>query len=211
MVEKKPEKKPFGRDGPPKGYPKDQSVYADPENWRYPLHTSWHTRAARRYFDEPVNRHRYSQDEQEYIDRRINQALNKYGTPNAKPRRRSPPGVSIDDIERLTLEDLLRTFLGAPRFKRAKDIDDSLVSISHEDSSVIEGKVKEYSFRIDLPNRTILHDCQDWQKNLASKNMCKHLGKVFLMLDDGKSTNILRRVLSEKDQWVFTSPSEEKH
>jgi len=210
MVGKRPEKKPFGREGPPKGYPKDQSVYADPENWRYPLHTSWHARAARRYFDEPANRHRYSQDEQQYIDWRINQALNKHGTPSAKPLKRSPPGASIEDIDRLTLEDLLRTFLGAPRFKRAKEMDESLVSITHENSSVIEGKVKEYMFRIDLRKRTIVHDCQDWQKNMDSKNMCKHLGKVFLMLDDGKSANILRQVLREKDQWSFTSPGKEK-
>jgi len=208
LVGRKPEKKPFGRDGPPKGYPKDQALYADPENWRYPLHTSWHARAARRYFDDPANRRRYSPEEQEYIDWKINQALNKPGSASgvSKPRKRSPPAASIEDIDGLSLEDLLRIFLGAPRFKRAKEMDDSLVSISQESSDVIEGKVKEYLFRIDIPNRTIVHDCQDWQKNMDSKNMCKHLGKLFLVLDDGKSVNILRQVLREKDRWSFISP-----
>jgi len=207
LAGRKPEKKPFGRDGPPKGYPKDQSAYADPENWRYPLHTLWHAQAAKRYFDDPLNRHRYSQDEQAYIDSRINQALNKYGSGNAtsKPRKPSPPAASREDIDRFTLEDLLRTFMGAPRFKRAKEMDDSLVSINQEDSDVIEGKVKEYVFRIDIPNRTILHDCQDWQNNMASKNMCKHLGKLFMVLDNGKSENILRQVLREKERWSFIS------
>lgn len=212
MVGRKPERRPFGRDGPPKGYPKDQSLYADPENWRYPLHTSWHARAARRYFDEPANRNKYSPDEQEYIDWRINEALKKSGSGRAqaksKPRKPSPPVLSTQEIDALSLEDLLRAFLGNARLKRAREMDDSLVSITRENSDVIEGRVKDYVFRIDIPNRTILHDCQDWRNNKDSKNMCKHLGKLFMMLDDGKSANILRQILREKDRWSFTAPGE---
>ena len=205
---KKPEKKPFGRDGPPKGYPKDPSLYADPENWRYPLHTSWHARAARRYFDDPANRNKYSQEEQDYIDSRINQALSKptVGGGKGKVRARPAPAAS-GNVGELSLEDLLRTFLGAPRLQRAKDIDPSLVSVSQENSEVIEGRVKEYVVRIDIPNRTILHDCQDWENNMASKNMCKHLGRFLMTLDEGKAENILREILRNKDQWSFISPT----
>jgi len=39
MPGKEPEKKLFGRTGPPSGFHKDRSVYADPENSRYPCHT----------------------------------------------------------------------------------------------------------------------------------------------------------------------------
>jgi hypothetical protein len=42
---------------------------------------------------------------------------------------------------------------------------------------------------------------------MASKNMCKHLGKFLMTLDEGKAAEILRRVLSEKDQWSFTAPN----
>jgi hypothetical protein len=111
-------------------------------------------------------------------------------------------------LDELSLEDLLRTVLGGPRFDRAKQMDESLVSISQETSDVIEGKVKEYVVRIDMPNRTILHDCQDWQNNLATKNMCKHIGRMLLNLDEGKATNILRQVLREKDLWSFVSPKD---
>jgi hypothetical protein len=209
LVGRKPEKKPFGRDGPPRGYPKDQTLYADPENWRYPLHTSWHARAARRYFDDPQNRNKYSEEEQQYIDTKINQALSKQaaGKEPRKARARSPPTVSAEALDELSLEALLKAFLGAPRLQRAKEMDESLVSISQETSDVIEGNVKEYVVRIDLPNRTIVHDCQDWQNNMASKNMCKHLGKLFMVLDEGKAAKILREVLREKDQWSFVSPT----
>jgi len=211
LVGKKPDRKPFGRDGPPKGYPKDPSVYADPENWRYPLHTSWHARAARRYFDEPANRDKYSKEEQDYIDWRINQALDKPGTGSGsrKPRPRSSPAVPAQNIDELSLEDLLRAFLGAPRLQRAKEMDESLVTISEENSKLIEGKVKEYVVKIDIPARIILHDCQDWRNNMASKNMCKHLGRLLLSLDEGKAANILRDVLRNKDGWSFISTGDE--
>ena len=212
MVGKKPDRKPFGRDGPPKGYPKDQSVYADPENWRYPLHTSWHARAARRYFDEQANRNRYTKDEQDYIDWRIDQALSKMETA-ARPRKptvRSTPTTTVGgEVDGMTLNQLLTTFLGATRLQRAKQMDDYLVSISQETSDVVEGKVKEYLVKIDMPSRTIIHNCQDWRNNLASKNMCKHLGKLLLTLDEGKAAAILREVLREKDAWTFLYPNDQ--
>jgi len=211
LAGKKPVKKPFGRDSPPRGYPKDQSLYADPENWRYPLHTSWHARAARRYFDDPSNRSKYSKEEQEYMDSRIDEALSRFGADagRATARRRRSVSVPRANIDDLSLEKLLRTFLGAPRLLRAMEIDDSLASIALEGSDVVAGKVKEYIVRIDLTNRTILHDCQDWRNNMASKNMCKHLGKFLMTLDEGRATKILRQVLREKDQWSFVAPSEQ--
>ena len=208
MVGKKPERKPFGRDGPPKGYPKDQAVYADPENWRYPLHTSWHAKAARRYFDESSNRNKYTWDEQAYIDGRINQALEKFGKagPSTKVRR-PPPKVPSRRAEELTLEQMLRLFLGAARFQRAKEIDDSLVSVSESRADHIGGKVKDYVIEIDLQKRTILHNCEDWRKNLDSKNMCKHLGKFLLTLDEKAATDLLREVLANLNNWTFMEPN----
>jgi hypothetical protein len=167
--------------------------------------------AARRYFDDPANRNRYSKEEQSYIDWRINQALSKSKVGSAAGRsvRRPPAAVSAEQVDALSFEDLLRTLLGASRLERAKQMDESLISISHETSTAVEGTVKEYVVKIDIPNRTILHDCQDWRKNMASKNMCKHLGRLLMSLDEGKATDILRRVLREKDLWSFISPNAE--
>lgn len=209
MVRKKPDKKPFGRDGPPRGYPKDPAAYADPANWRYPLHTSWHARAARRYFDDPSNRGKYSEEEQEYLDWRIDQALQKFGakSENITSTKRPPPvAPKRRKVEELSLEQLLRLFLGGPRLQRAREIDDSLVSLPQISQDGLTGTVKEYTVRVDMNNRTITHDCQDWRNNMDSKNMCKHLGKFFLRLDEGRALDILRKVLKEKEQWSFKAP-----
>ncbi len=211
MAGKKPAKKPFGRDGPPKGYPKDQSVYADPENWRYPLHTPWHAKAARRYFDDPSNRSKYTDEEQEYMDSRINQALERFGkTERAGIKRSAPKPPSQKKAEELSLEPLLRLFLGAARFERAKEMNDSLVSISSSGPDRITGRVKDYTVDIDLSKQVIKHDCQDWEKNLDSKTMCKHLGKFLLSIDETQATDFLRKVISNMNEWTFMAPKKEK-
>ena len=205
---KKPGKKAFGHDRPPKGYPKDQSAYADPENWRYPLHTPWHARAARRYFDDWSNRGKYTDEERAYIDSRIDHALKKFeakASPNGK-KRLIPKVPSVDKTEELSLRQLLQLFLGAARLKRAMEMSDSLVTIEKKDLDQVNGRVKEYLVRIDTHKRNILHDCQDWRKNMASKNMCKHLGKIILMMDQTKATELLRDILRNKDQWTFNAP-----
>lgn len=208
MAAKKPGKKPFGRDGPPRGYPKDRSAYADPENWRYPLHTSWHARAARRYFDDVSNRSKYTDEEREYIDGKIDEALKRFRfgkQSGSGKKRRAPKAPERRSADELELEELLKLFLGSVRLDRAKEMDDSLVAISERTGQVISGKVKNYVVRIDLPNKTILHDCQDWRNNMEAKNMCKHLGKLFLTLDQQNATSILRDVLKNLDEWQFTA------
>jgi hypothetical protein len=208
LTGKKPERKPFGRDGPPKGYPKDQKVYADPENWRYPLHTPWNAKAARRYFDEWSNRAKYTEEEQTYIDSRINEALKRFEqqAESKGTRRPSPKPRSRKKTEQLSLQELLKLFLGAARLQRAEEMEDSLVSISKTSPEEIEGKVKNYVVQINVKKRTILHDCQDWRKHMESRNMCKHLGKFFLNLDSDTATDLLRDILRNIQQWKFVAP-----
>jgi len=104
------------------------------------------------------------------------------------------------------LKQLLRALLGSARLKRAIEINDCLVTVNLESEDRIEAKVKDYVVQIDRKNQTILHDCQDWQKNMASKNMCKHLGKLILTLDERTAIDLSRNILKQKEAWKFTSP-----
>jgi hypothetical protein len=208
LIRKKPEKKPFGRDGPPRGYPKDQALYADPENWRYPLHTPWNAKAARRYFDESSNRAKYTEEERAYIDWRIDEALKRFEQQSKRNGISRPPPrpPSRKKVEKLSLSELLKLFLVGAKLKRAEEIDDSLVLISKRNQHQIDGKVKAYIVRIDLKNHTILHDCQDWRKNMQNRNMCKHLGKFLLNLDHNMVTDLLRGILKNPEEWKFIAP-----
>lgn len=148
------------------------------------------------------------EEEREYIDRRIDEALKRFGqkTDSSRISRSVPKPPSQKKIEGLTLKELLKLFLGAARLKRAEEMEDSLVSLSETNPGQIDGKVKEYLVQIDLANRTILHDCEDWRKNMDSKNMCKHLGKLLLTLDQKRATDLLRDILKNKNQWRSNAP-----
>jgi phage head maturation protease len=64
---------------PPQGYPESRDDYADPENYRYPLDTETHVRAALSYWGKPANREGYSVSEQAFITARIHAAAKKLG------------------------------------------------------------------------------------------------------------------------------------
>jgi len=215
MPGKMPGAKPFGRREPPSNYPKDPNEYADPQNYMYPLDKPIRAKLARRYFDELRNRNKYTEEERLFIDSRIDEALKRFGittdqaraVPPLRTSKRKPPSrVSKGEIEKQGLDELLQRFLGTARLERARSIPDNLVSLSSLSNDVISGKVKQYSVQIDLKNRVITHDCDDWKKNMRSKLMCKHLGKAFLTIGERKATMILKRVLSEVDDWTFNAP-----
>src|SRR5256884_9876811 len=152
----KPGRKRDGRLGPPQGYPKDPEKYGDPANWKYPVHPPFHARAARRYFNEPRNRAKYTPEEQAYIDKKINEALERFGVAvKIKGGQIEDEAGTIQadvpmnkDIDKMTFEELLQVFLGTNRFASAKAIDTSLVSVDKETDTLLAGRVKEYSVRI---------------------------------------------------------------
>ena len=208
----KPARKRDGRPGPPEGYPKDPDKYADPANWKYPVHTPFHSRAARRYFNDPRNRVKYTEAEQAYIDKKINDALRKFGVPIALgPSATEPEAGTIQadipinkDIDVMALDELLVALLGENRLASARAIPADLVHVDKESKSLISGSVKEYSVVIDIAKQRIEHDCVDFRRNRAKgKLLCKHLGAFVLRIDPKTATSLLRRLLRERDRWTF--------
>ena len=209
---KVPARKVDGRPGPPERWPKDPDKYADPRNWKYPVHTPFHARAARRYFNDPSNRAKYDEAEQAYVDRKINAALAKFGVaakifggveePEADIIEEDIPlKKSVDEMD---LEELLAVLLGTDRLARAKDIPDDAVQFTKRGSTIVNADVKAYTVSLDLMNKTIYHDCTDWTQNRAkAKLFCKHVGRFFLSIKPGEATNTLRGLLLERDKWVF--------
>ena len=63
----------------PKGYPKDKTEYAIPSEFKYPLDSEEHVRAAITYFSRSKNGSEYSKAEQRSIWARIIRAAKKAG------------------------------------------------------------------------------------------------------------------------------------
>ena len=100
--------------------------------------------------------------------------------------------------------ELLQVFLGTNRFASAKAIDPSVVSVDKETDTLLAGRVKEYSVRIDRQEKRVEHDCVDFRTNRATgRLMCKHLGAFLMRVDRGNATHLLRDLLRERDHWTF--------
>ena len=67
---------------PPKKYREGgatkRSDYADPDNWKYPIDTEAHVRAALSYFSKPANANKYPPAKRKTIWNRILAAARKY-------------------------------------------------------------------------------------------------------------------------------------
>ncbi len=209
---RRPDKRPYSRPTPPPGYPKDREEYADPENLLYPVNTPVRARLARRYFDDEKNRSKYTEEERQYIDAKINDALHRFGfavtpaeneTTTATRTRKAGAEISPGELEDATADELLLHFLGKARLERAQAIDSSLVNIESITGDTLLARVKDYTIEINIPKRYIRHNCLDWENWSEQKMMCKHIGKVFLTLDEKISTPLLKKIYTEKDSWQF--------
>lgn len=75
----RPGPKPSGHKSPPAGYPQSRDAYADPENYKYPLETAAHARAALAYWNQAGNQDEYTPAERAYITARIMAACRRFG------------------------------------------------------------------------------------------------------------------------------------
>jgi len=137
------------------------------------------------------------------IQRKVKEKIEEYtsGKQTELPIERLP--TSQEEAEKLNISQLLREFTDTKRIDRAETIRESSVSFKQRSLSLIRATVKDYTVQIDVDRRTISHDCEDWEKLVQDKKICKHVVRVFLSLPHETSKSILAKMLMEKDLWRF--------
>jgi uncharacterized protein YecE (DUF72 family) len=124
-------------------------------------------------------------------------------TVTAKPKTATLEDFKSKGIEDLNVPELLGLFMDSGRLRRAKAISDKEVKIDKMNEKTICATVRGYKIVIDTEGKRIIHDCGDWSRAAASKNLCKHLGKLLLSIDEKEATSLLRRIHSDKELWNF--------
>jgi hypothetical protein len=109
---KRPGPKQGAPKSPPKGYPTSRDQYADPENYKYPLDTYDHARAALGYFSQADNRSGYSPEEQKYMWRRIIAAAKRHGIELSDDVKKhaeklGDPDQEVNDLDEKKLSELV--------------------------------------------------------------------------------------------------------
>ncbi|NIM45125.1 MAG: DUF72 domain-containing protein [Nitrososphaeria archaeon] len=112
------------------------------------------------------------------------------------------PALSAETEEE-SLEDLLRAFMDDNRLRRARKIKNREVTIQETETDGVAAKIRRYSLTIDPESRVILHDCADWSRCAPQKMLCKHIGKVLLMMPREKALGLSKRLRAERDSWQF--------
>ncbi|MCW4050645.1 MAG: DUF72 domain-containing protein [Candidatus Bathyarchaeota archaeon] len=134
-----------------------------------------------------------------------NMALEKitgYRETAARPVGVQPLTAYASDDEDLSVSDHIMLFTDARRLGRAEKITDE-VHVTRSSNDFIEASLRNYYIEVDLDNKVIKHNCDDWRKGRHKKRMCKHLAKLFLTLPPGQSKRVLQLIWNDIDGWVF--------
>jgi len=108
-----------------------------------------------------------------------------------------------EKIGEMNFNELLSLFLPAYKVKRTEEIKDKEVVVQEVSHNKIRALVRDYHLLIDFQKKAILHDCADWNRIMSSKQFCKHVGKVMMVLPKEKAVEIMRRIGSEREKWEF--------
>jgi uncharacterized protein YecE (DUF72 family) len=100
-------------------------------------------------------------------------------------------------------ESLIRYFVPTERLKRAEQIKDEELIVTKQADKDVEATIRGYHIIINTDDKTISHDCADWEKILATKKLCKHVAKLLIAMDREKATSILETIYSEEEAWQF--------
>jgi len=101
----------------------------------------------------------------------------------------------------MDFSSLIAYFVTPERLKRAERIADDEMQITGQTEERIEAAIREYHVVIDVRNRTLLHDCADWEKVMSTRRLCKHIAKLLLSIDKQKATEVLRSLYEKEESW----------
>jgi uncharacterized protein YecE (DUF72 family) len=134
--------------------------------------------------------------------------VDKYFETFEKASKEEKPGIALtvfmpEKVKEMGFNDLLSLFLPSYKIKRAKEIKDKEVEIQEITETQIKALIRGYHLLIDFPNKTVHHDCADWSRTMSSKQFCKHIGKVMMVLPKEKAVETMRKISSEREKWEF--------
>ncbi len=130
----------------------------------------------------------------------LNKILRYFGEEGLR-RTVSRVGAALSSGEK-GVEKLVSAFLEEGRLERARELVGKVV-VEEAGGEKVKAKVKEYTVIINIPDRRLAHDCEDWVKRIGQKQFCKHVAALFLALNPEESARILTLICRNLDSWVF--------
>jgi uncharacterized protein YecE (DUF72 family) len=133
----------------------------------------------------------------------IHEKISRYREEEARPRGVQPLEAFSIKEEELSVADHLLHFTEPNRISRGEKIRKNELAISLSSDERLMGDVRDYYIDVDLNQKVIKHNCDDWRKGKGQKRFCKHLVKFFLELPPGQASHVLTRIWDDIDGWSF--------
>lgn len=133
----------------------------------------------------------------------VHEKIATYREEADRPRGVQPLEAFSTSDENLSVADHLLHFTDPGRIGRGEKITRSEVVVSLSDKDHLMGDVRDYYIDIDLDQKVIKHNCDDWRKGMGKKRLCKHLVRFFMELPPGQASRVLSRIWDEIDGWSF--------
>jgi uncharacterized protein YecE (DUF72 family) len=108
--------------------------------------------------------------------------------------------------DRATLVEMLGNVMGETRLARSFTIPDDDVKVKEANQKAINANVRDYTIKMDMSSRTIIHDCGDWERAIETRQLCKHIGKVFLTISEKMALQWVSAIQEDIDGWKFQQP-----
>ncbi|UCH01801.1 MAG: DUF72 domain-containing protein [Candidatus Bathyarchaeota archaeon] len=108
-------------------------------------------------------------------------------------------------VHQLSVTQLLQELTDPTRLDRGQKIGDEECKVEDSSEETIRSTIRNYSIELNLKDKVLTHDCDDWVKGVGIKRLCKHVVKLFLLLPRDRSETVLRNMLITKADWQFQS------
>ncbi len=133
----------------------------------------------------------------------------KHARTHLKQAKEKPVGLgefTRGGEDRAKLVDLLGTLMGETRLARSFTIPDDDVKVIEANPKIINAKVRDYTLKMDMGSKTILHDCGDWERSIETRQLCKHIGKVLLTVPEDTALAWVSAIQENLEAWKFQQP-----
>lgn len=106
------------------------------------------------------------------------------------------------------LGEMLRLFVSSSRLSRAVGMSDNAIEFNRINQNPLQIKAtvhgsQDYTLRLDEAAKRIEHDCPDWRRVSMLHRFCKHVAKLFLLLEKDEALRLLYSI--QQESWDFES------
>ncbi|MEM2889085.1 MAG: DUF72 domain-containing protein [Candidatus Bathyarchaeia archaeon] len=101
------------------------------------------------------------------------------------------------------LEKLLLKLTDKTRMKRGFEIKDGELSLEESSPKCVRAQVGKYIVELNLAEKVLNHNCEDWRKGIQAKRICKHIVKILSSIEVETAVRIAKEIVKNKDEWQF--------